>query len=387
MKNNIKITNLSQIHIGSGVTLHKDTDFIVKKNGQDSDIYVIDPDKVGGIIGTDQRVLDQWIASIEKGNTNSFFDLFLKGAKPADYSKRRITNFAGDRSGMTLQECMHDGMGRPYIPGSSLKGAMRTAIIAFLADKMPEALKERMVDSFTQKGGKYVDEYGVKHRSAEDVFLGDTPNESIMRFIRVGDAFYHKGSEIAITEVSLNQRPSKNNLIDNKNQQPVEAIESEAESSFSLAIDADRFKDVYARRNFDKELKGMKNLSEEFSTIPSLLHLINEHTKRLVEDEIDYWENLPDYTGAEDYIESMREISDVVNACKAGQCVLRVGQASGWRFMTGAWTESLRNFETKVVPASRPKNRNYEQFDFPKSRRIDDQSYLFGFLKLQIIQQ
>ena len=75
MKNNIRITNLTQVHIGSGETLQKDTDFIVRRNGEYSDIYIIDPDRVGSkIIGTDQRVLSQWIASIEKGDANSFFD-------------------------------------------------------------------------------------------------------------------------------------------------------------------------------------------------------------------------------------------------------------------------------------------------------------------------
>lgn len=59
MKNIIRITNLTQVHIGSGETLQKDMDFIVRRNGEYSDIYIIDPDRVGKIIGTDQRVLSQ----------------------------------------------------------------------------------------------------------------------------------------------------------------------------------------------------------------------------------------------------------------------------------------------------------------------------------------
>lgn len=383
MKNNIRITNLTQVHIGSGETLQKDTDFIVRRNGKDSDIYIIDPDRVGKIIGTDQRVLDQWIASIEKGDTNSFFDLFLKRAKPADYSKRRITNYADDRRGMTLKEFIHDGTGRPYIPGSSLKGAIRTAIIAFLASKMPETVKERIVGSLADKHGKYRDEFG-EHKSAENVMLGDTPNKNLMRFIRVGDAYYNKGIEMAVTQVSLNQRKSYDCLIDKKRAQPVEAIGAEETSSFSLAIDKKKFDEVFAHRN-DKDLKGMKSLPEEISTITGLFKVINDHTRRLVESEISYWRDLTQYQGAENYIEEMENILNAVNACKDGECVMRVGQATGWRFITGAWTECLKNFKDKVVPNARPHWEKYIDYDFPKTRHMDDESYLFGFVKLSSI--
>lgn len=392
MRNNIKITNLTKIHIGSGETLMKDTDFIVRGSGKDSYIYVIDPDKVGQIIGTDQKVLDQWIASIEKGDTNSFFNLFLRGAKPEDYSIRRIRNHSGDYYGMTMKGCIHDGMGRPYIPGSSLKGAIRTAIIAFIADKTPESTRIDIInalpDNKERRKYRYIDEFGNKHNSAEDYFLGDTPNESLTRFIRVGDAYYSKDSEIAVTQVSLNQRPSQQDLIDRHRKQPVEAIAPGVTSTFSLAIDAKRFNEVYLHhdeRKNEKELKGMRQMPVECTTIPFLFHLINDHTKELVEHEIDYWENLPDYTGAEDYVDNMNKILEQINSCKEDECVLRVGQASGWRFITGAWTESLNNFDRKVVQNSRFNSEKYESFDFPKTRRIDALSSLFGFVKLQII--
>lgn len=387
MKNNIRITNLTQVHIGSGETLQKDMDFIVRRNGEYSDIYIIDPDRVGKIIGTDQRVLSQWIASIEKGDTNSFFDLFLKRAKPADYSKRCIPNYAGDRRSMTLKKFIHDGTGKPYIPGSSLKGAIRTAIIAFLASKMPETEKERIVENLAKNNGRYQDEFGT-HRSAEDVMLGDSPNESLMRFIRVGDAYYDKGVEMAVTQVFINQTKNSDNLIDKKRAQPVEVIGAEETSSFSLAIDKKKFDDVFAQHNDNKnkDLRGMKSLPTEISTITGLFKVINDHTRRLVESEISYWRDLTQYQGAENYIEEMENILNAVNACKDGECVMRVGQATGWRFITGAWTECLKNFKDKVVPNARPHNRQkYEDYDFPKTRRMDDESYLFGFVKLSSI--
>jgi hypothetical protein len=61
-----------------------------------------------------------------------------------------------------------------------------------------------------------------------------------------------------------------------------------------------------------------------------------------------------------------------------------LGQAIGWRFITGAWTETLDEdiFYREIVPMARFKNERYSNYVFPKSRRIDDESYVFGFLKL-----
>ena len=81
----------------------------------------------------------------------------------------------------------------------------------------------------------------------------------------------------------------------------------------------------------------------------------------------------------------MEKILAEINSCEKGkECVIRIGHASGWRFITGAWTEELENFHDVVIPASRPKNFNYTEYDFPKSRRIDEESDVLGFVKLKL---
>ena len=57
---------------------------------------------------------------------------------------------------------------------------------------------------------------------------------------------------------------------------------------------------------------------------------------------------------------------------------------SGWRFITGAWCEGLDNFD-EVIAVSRPNNGRYQEYDFPKSRRIDEDSDILGFVKLSLI--
>ena len=130
------------------------------------------------------------------------------------------------------------------------------------------------------------------------------------------------------------------------------------------------------------------DLPDGMQDISLLFEWINEHTGKLVKDEIDYWKEVENagYSGADDYIKNMESIEEEVKACKKGkECVLRIGHASGWRFITGAWTENLDNFERDVVPAARPKNFNYQEYDFPKSRRLDEDCDILGFVKLTVL--
>ena len=382
MKNNIKAKTLSQVHVGSGVFLQKGNDFIVVNQGNESDIYVIDPNKLGTIIGTDQATIDEWVIRIESGTAADFIQMRTKGHQPNEYAKRRITNFANfDNIQGTLKECLHDGMGRPYIPGSSIKGAIRTAVVAALArNKGNEYLSKKFTKIFQEENRRRQDKM---LSDFEKAFMGNNPNSDLFRFITVGDAFFDKSSEIAVKQINLNIR-ERNSLVDNRMQQVVEAIGPDESTSFSMKIDKERFEFVKNARH--KDLEGLPALPQELTNIPHLFALINQHTKQLVEEEIRIWsEDFGDFHGQSGYIENLEDILNSINSCNPNQCVLRLGQAIGWRFITGAWTECLDEdfFYDNIVPKARPRNaQRYSDYVFPKSRRIDDESFVFGFLKL-----
>ena len=81
----------------------------------------------------------------------------------------------------------------------------------------------------------------------------------------------------------------------------------------------------------------------------------------------------------------MRKILQAAEGCKSNECVLRVGQASGWRFTTGAWIESMDgDVYYKTVSKARFNAEKYKQYDFPKTRRITDNNEypILGFIKL-----
>lgn len=359
----IKIETITPVHIGSGNMLKNNNDFVVE-NGY---IHIIDPAKILQLIGEEN--LSSWVAIIERGGSQKEYVKSKTGATPDKYSLRKIESFCDVKGGDTLKECMHNGMGLPYIPGSSIKGAIRTAILATLASR--EQGLETLVKDQDHKGK-------VNSKQIEARFFGGPPNKDLFRFLQVGDAYFVKGSEVAIRMVMGLNITQQSDMQTNKKPQIVETIWEGEESELRIKI---------------TDTEG--RLPNEIRTIKSLFKLINDHTRKLLQTEIEFWEK-QGKNGAEEYIERIKDILAEVKYCNAEkECILRIGHASGWRFITGAWSEKLNNFKRDIIWAARPKNEDYQDYEFPKSRRLAEtfnvgdeelKSYMLGFVKLSVIE-
>ena len=368
----IKIEVLSPVHIGSGNLLQNNTDFVTTDNGVDYFIRLVDDRKILDLIGVEH--LNDWLLSIErKDNTKELVKRFAPNSKVADYSKRRLVDYSqGINSNDTLKEHIHNGMGFPYIPGSSIKGAIRTAILASLAAAVSNKEEKIKTGKLDKNGNPF-----LSAEKIEKVLFGNDPNSDIFRFIHVGDAYFEKDSEIALRVVNINIKKG-DDLQDNSKPQLIEAINNGVASTFQMKIANDYYNWVKTK------FPTVGNLVAEINSLPNLFMMINTHTEKLVNSELEFWREI-NKTGAEEYIGNMEKILEEIESCEKGkECVLRIGHASGWRFITGAWTEKLENFNDVVIPASRPKNFNYTEYDFPKSRRIDEESDVLGFVKLKL---
>lgn len=354
----IQITTLTPVHIGSGNFLQYNTEFVRTATSTGQFLRVIDDRKILDLIGEEH--LNDWLLSIErKESIKDLVKRYASQSKIADYSKRRMVLFSDVKETDTLKECIHDGFGVPYIPGSSIKGAIRTAVLASKVKRIND-----LSDKIKDKSGK------IKASLVEKELFGKDPNLDVFRFLQVGDAYFEKDTEIALRLVMrLNITGNEETLVPsvgNCKPQLVEAIGLEENAVFQMKI-LPRFEIV--------------------SSLFQLFQLVNAHTLKLVEEEIQIWQEYGNRIGADEYIEKMNEVLSVIKDCESDECVLRIGHASGWRFITGAWTESLPNFETDVVNAARPGNNyKYSNYDFPKSRRTDSDTDLLGFVKLKIVE-
>ncbi len=375
----IKIRTLTPVHIGSGEYLKNNLDFVQYKDGEDSYLSILDLNKILSFIGVER--IDDWVNLIaQKGDMVEYMAKLGRNIKPRAYAVRILKNHAQSLNNEeSLKECIHDGLGRAYIPGSSIKGAMRTAVLSILAERMYKL--ENLV--VKQKNDKKI----VSAKLVESKLFGQDPNSDIFRFVKVGDAYFSDGCELSIRAVNLNTRKIKD-LKDFSKQQLVEVIGAGMETEFRMKLDKSYYD--WAKRKCDyngEKIRSLGNLPKEIEDISSLFELINNHTSKLIKNELDYWSDFKKhgYLGAEEYLQNMEYIWKEVKHCNNGkECVLRIGHASGWGFITGAWAKKLENFKSDIVPVARPKNHKYQQYDFPKSRRLDENGNIFGFVKLSI---
>lgn len=352
----VEITTLTSVHVGSGTVLQQNTDF-VKVNADT--MYVVDDRKVFELIGIDN--VQKWVLSIERQeNLLDFLKYVVPGCNIRDCAMRELDLFGKVLPSDTLKEQIHDGRGYAYIPGSSIKGAIRTAVLA------------SEVEHVEDKETKIILGRKVSASRIEKELFGDDPKKDIFRFLQVGDATFKKGSEIAVKAIMGLNITASENVKPSGEQKPqlIEVIRPNVTTKFKMKLDTSRLP---------------SGSVESLSSLSHLFKIINEHTLSLINHEIEYWENKSkQYSGAEDYLEQMRAMKDIADECGQNECVLRVGYGIGWNFITGGWARNLENFETSVVEKSRPNNRSYEEYDFPKSRRTDSDSELFGFVKLTL---
>ena len=372
MKKIVKIETLTSVHIGSGEVLQLGSDIVKGRMDNDYVLAVVSPEKVLSLIGEEH--LQDWVVAIErKESTGNVVKRFAPNAKVEDYAKRIVLEWSEAHERDTLKEHIHNGQGKPYIPGSSIKGAIRTAILASLAENVNDA--ERKID---------VSANGKKKANANKVekeLFGSDPNNDVFRFLQVGDAYFGECYTVSLRMVNINERTSKS-FWDKSKSQMIEALPSEDITRFEMKLNVEGY-------NKSKEKwSTIGDLPNIMSSYESLFEAINNHTIRLLDFELEYWKERSDRDDSdkvECYLEKIESIKNEAQNCGKGkECVLRIGHGSGWNFITGGWARDLDNFESLVVPVSRPNNQNYSEYDFPKTRRVDDVCELLGFVKLSL---
>lgn len=379
MKKTVKIETLTSVHIGSGEVLQIGSDFVKGKMGDDYVLAVVSPEKVLNLIGEEH--LQDWVVAIErKESTGNVVKRFAPNAKVEDFAKRIVLEWSEAHERDTLKEHIHNGQGKPYIPGSSIKGAIRTAMLASLAENVIDA-GTKINDSIKDKKTEKLIKLKANAKNVEKELFGSDPNNDVFRFLQVGDAYFGDCYTVSARMVNVNERTSRG-FWDVSKPQLIEALCPEDETEFEMKLNIEGY------NKSREECSTIGRLPNIMSSYGSLFEAINTHTISLLDFELKYWKERSDRDDSdkvECYLEKIESIKNEAQNCGKGkECVLRIGHGSGWNFITGGWARSLGNFESLVVPVSRPNNQNYREYDFPKTRRVDDDCELLGFVKLSL---
>ncbi|MFW6275079.1 MAG: type III-A CRISPR-associated RAMP protein Csm5 [bacterium] len=366
MMNQAKLKTLTPVHIGSGVEFQSNIEYLF--DGEK--IGIIDEKKVLEVIGEEN--IDKWVNIIEQ--RGDLLD-YLKQRKQ-DFSlhdiSRRVVSVMGNNIGRhkSLREQLHNGRAQPMIPGSSIKGAIRTALLSRLVMQNQENIDSSLLKIYQNNRYKW------SSKNLENRFLGDTRNDPF-RFLHVSDA--HFDPDTVALNMEIMNLFGKGWDIKQGGNQLTEMIWGEDETSMRIGLQEDLI-----QANQTKDL--LKFDYPWLKDIKLLLSEVNNHTGWLLEKEFDFWnEEEYEHEAVNEYIEILKEVQNELSNCADNQMVLRIGHGSGWHFITGGWAKYLENILSE---------NEYEQLAgfvgkrgapvFPKTRKMYEKGDLLGFVKITI---
>ncbi len=248
--------------------------------------------------------------------------------------------------GAQLKEQIKDPYDRPYLPGSSLKGALRTAIAWYAwgaARLRPEP--HRLGRSRQWAGQEY-----------ERILLGKNPNHDLLRALQVSDSAPVAPSALMVLNARVLNRGGK------MEGAPVEMEAIRPDTQFKLTIKLDNalFSD-WARQG------GLKLHGQDW-----LLHLgdvVQAHSHDRIQRELAWFKAM---RGAERVAGFYQRLANVSGKLGGRHFLIELGWGTGWESKTfGSRLESDERFMKRVINDYRlARGRPKFGDPFPKSRRV-----------------
>jgi RAMP superfamily len=367
---NIRLTVLSPLHIGAGPDKMwlRGFDFVDSKGK----IWILDKNKLFRAL-EEQHLTDDYIRATGSGKWFEVEKLLNGNIK--DLNTVSIKSFEPETSALAndIRTLIRDGNDAPYIPGSSLKGAMISTIFHYIWDS--------------------VNPNGYNKHINKDL-LGSF-GESIMRFIRPADV-YPDATATAIDNVSLFNLYRKGSSWESDFKDSfkisIEHFKTGTSAQFRLSVGDGLGEVIREAGNIVRRPLLPKYYNETIAAPDPARHLfkiINRCTNNHLNREIDFFEAHDQATDTDLITDQLRALQQQCNT-SPDICILRMAGHTGFHSITGDWR--FRNHQSTLNQPD-PDNKVWSQTTRQreparyKSRKImaNGDEILLGFVKLELI--
>lgn len=332
----LKVSTLTPLHIGSGHDLLNEYDYAIY-SGQTwriNETALLDARNVDDLRLADQLAQTrpaQLLTREDYHPGSPYFRYVIKGVPRSQ------------AEGAQLREQLKDTFDQPYLPGSSLKGALRTALAwhAWAARKLSPEISR--LDRRKEWAA----------RSYERELLGSDPNHDLLRALHVQDSLPLNTDRLMIVNVRvLSQHSVPASPIE------LEAVRSDSAFEMGLKIDQALLGEWAAKNGL--RLAG----SEWLRDLPSV---VMAHTRQQIADEMAWFKALPNAKSAASFYQTLNQAR-----LSANQFLLQLGWGTGWNDKTfGSRLQADEQFmERLIVSYNLARGRREHGDPFPKSRRL-----------------
>lgn len=392
-----EVETISPVHIGSGEKTGLG-DYVV----DEEKIVVVDIDKLISTIPKPDDLTEE----IESEGRNFRIEEFLRKQKIEAKSVEKYSiKWDSERSDREISAHIKNSFNQPYIPGSSIKGAIRTAILWYMMkgdglikegqnaikqglDKMQRELNKskngrergRIKKNWKKEIGKEIEKlvfYGKEKDAKYDV----------LKSLHVSDSnsVNLQNLEVSTVKIMSTSSPTtygwkdfrKRRAVTNHSQATpsfVEVLEKGTNiEGVCIGVDAFLFKE-----EIKKEI-GFNN--EQQKDITDFAKICNEFAKELIEEEKLFYQNY----GFKELFSFYGELEKKIPVNDA--FLVHLGWGSGWRGMT---VGTLLDFNLLKELRRQFRIGKTEPFipEFPKTRKIvfenNQPTYPLGWAKIKI---
>jgi CRISPR-associated protein Csm5 len=381
---------ITPVHIGSGDTLVKDLEYIL----EGKQLHEINMDALCNAIGAEH--VSQWAADVSAGNNlQQLLNRYTPGKKPIDFAQQTLS--VSKQTADIAQYRPHmRTLGRPYIPGTSLKGAIRTMIHAPIAREMLNSQKDTIPESWYgyMKRGHYGEKFNFTDKHFKEHIFGKSANEDALRFLQVGDLHFETGETEAREALVLNHGAQGWDYKKNTSML-YECLKPGLRKSFRLSWKPE-VPELNKGRNLQKLGDSM------FNSYGQNLHLImgrvHEQTGFILDKEIRNVKAQIDESEHYDRSEMLENLLELLKELKLKHTrlndkngfMIRLGAHIGWNFTTGSFAFTKINNLNRTIFDHLSVNIQKKDYGdtyalFPKSRKVLSGNMLGGFVAIHLL--
>lgn len=359
-KHILQMEVLTPLHVGAGSEKDwiKGIDFVI----DDNKIKTLNLNKVIKYVNVDELSR----ALINK-NSNALIAKIGKDNLEKCIDKTFDCNYSGSNN---IKTCIKNGLtNKPIVPGSSLKGSVRSVLFKHLK--------------------------GVKNEQEKEIFGDTNKGDEFMRFVKISDFTFEKTILINTKLFNLRQvdngfsggwkhtpkpkdrRPSTTDKFNNKGFNTIYEVLPPKTKGYGSLMFAHK-----AFENFGKQKQKYGNKKAKILEISNLFKIINKHTKEHLTKQLNFFKKYR-AEKSELIIDSIKNLLDLIPDDNS-YCLINMAAGSGFHSITGDW-----QFDDYTIDAIHRRRGSFKRRNSAKSRKIailnSKEFSLMGFVKISLL--
>jgi CRISPR/Cas system CSM-associated protein Csm5 (group 7 of RAMP superfamily) len=355
-------------HIGGAAENHwqNGMDFVVR----DNKTWILDFGKLSNKIAVDKLTL-----AFTRNDRNVSLENLISNIPIKDISSK---SFNYKDSSKDIKRNIFNGFdGKPYIPGSSIKGAVSSILLNYFFRLPPTNIQ--------------------KNKDVVKNTVGDFDN-SIMRFFQFTDIQFQDSKLVNTKIFNLNNNNSggweggwkhsreTNQRFNYEFTTVYETLVPKLKSTMMLSFKQKAIEQLFTpKNNVAPKTIPPTHTSAWLSNNPTaeLCSIINKHTIDFLEKEIKFYEKYKFDDNSENVLENIRDLKGKVAKLDfTKECILRLAAGSGFHSITGDW-----QYDDYIETGEHIGGRNEGKRKY-KSRKLAFENGVFqpmGFIKLTLL--